>query len=91
MKIVIAFLVVCLLGLISAEDCPTNNPDRECDHMKCEDHWHKACVSSTCTCLHSTDGGQACTSKAECDAINGWSCSNSRRHCVDGRCRCSRF
>lgn len=46
------------VGYISAEDCPTNNADRDCDHIKCEDHWHKACVSSTCTCLHSTDGGQ---------------------------------
>lgn len=31
----------------------------------------------------------ACSDVNACLAINAWTCPQSRRHCIDGRCRCT--
>ncbi|KAH3826389.1 hypothetical protein DPMN_128293 [Dreissena polymorpha] len=84
-----AVLVICfLIGLAMGEYCSTA---RDCRNEQCNNGTTVICPDDNiCTC-GTVQVETICRQKSDCDTYfntPGHPCSNSRRHCVDGKCVC---
>nr|XP_011430295.2 serine protease inhibitor Cvsi-2-like [Crassostrea gigas] len=80
----ILFVFAICVGLVVSERCTETN---NCHHTLCDSSSELHCVHNMCTCTVATSW--TCSDVNACLAINAWTCPQSRRHCIDGRCRCT--
>ncbi|XP_078331056.1 serine protease inhibitor Cvsi-2-like [Crassostrea virginica] len=80
---VLALFTICF-ALAACERCTETN---SCIHTSCDASSQLHCVNNMCTCTVATTW--TCSDVNACLAINAWTCPQNRRHCIDGRCRCT--
>ncbi|XP_048728260.1 serine protease inhibitor Cvsi-2-like [Ostrea edulis] len=80
---VLVLIAVCV-GIAVCEHCTETN---SCRHTTCDSSSQLHCVNNFCTCTVATSWD--CNDVNTCLAINAWNCPQSRRHCIDQRCRCT--
>ncbi|XP_060595632.1 serine protease inhibitor Cvsi-2-like [Ruditapes philippinarum] len=84
MRVLLLAVLVALTVHVSGEPCSTTQQCVSHGITTCGGGANVVCQNHQCVCLTSSSG-TSCTMVSQCH------CDHGNPHCIDGRCRCTRF